>query len=216
MRQFLLLIPAAGIALATAAVVLPAWADTKSYSLSNFDRVDVSAGIEVVLQQGPYAVSVDERSGKFDRIVVEVRGNTLHVGRKNQGWSLFDWGGGPRYTVTVNAPAYTGFNISSGSSVEGRNLSLRDVKVNVSSGAHLELAGACAALRVDISSGANFDGEDLKCQSARVDASSGAHAEAFATQSASGDASSGANVTFHGKPASFEKDTSSGGSVRSL
>jgi len=216
MRQSLLLIPAAALALSTAAVVLPAWADSKNYNLSNFDRVDVSAGIEVILQQGPFSVEADTPENKFDRIVVEVRGDTLHIGRKQDGWSLFNWNGGPRYTVTVSAPAYSGFNVSSGSNVKGRSLNLRDVKVDVSSGAHVELAGACAGLRVDISSGAHFDGEDLKCQSARVDASSGSHAEAFATQSASGDASSGANITFHGKPASFEKDTSSGGAVRSL
>jgi hypothetical protein len=69
-------------------------------------------------------------------------------------------------------------------------------------------------LRVDISSGADFDGEALKCETASIDASSGADADAFATRSANGDASSGANITFHGKPAEFTKDTSSGGSVR--
>jgi hypothetical protein len=68
-------------------------------------------------------------------------------------------------------------------------------------------------LRVEIASGASFDGEGLKCETANVDASSGAHAEAFAARSADGNASSGANVTFHGNPAILEKDSSSGGSV---
>lgn len=214
MRHSPLLLSAALAAVAAAAALaLPANADTRSYNFSNFDRVDVSAGITVILKQGPFSISVDAPEGNFDRLDIGLRGDTLHIGRKN---TWLSWGSGPRYTVTVSAPAYTAFNVSSGSHVEGRSLALRDVKIDVSSGAHVELAGACAGLRVDISSGAHFDGEDLRCESARVDASSGAHAEAFATMSASGDASSGANVTFHGKPASFEKDTSSGGSVRSL
>ena len=55
--------------------------------------------------------------------------------------------------------------------------------------------------------------EGLRCGVAKVDASSGASADAFATQDADGRASSGASVTFHGSPAQFHEDSSSGGSV---
>lgn len=212
MRHSLLLIPAAAIGLVTAAVVFPAFADTKSYSLSNFDKVSVSAGIEVDLVQGPFSVKVDTPKNNFDNLIIEVRGSTLRLGRKNTGWFTK----GPEYHVTVSAPSYTAFNVSSGAHVEGAGLSLKAIEIEVSSGAHLALAGACSDLSVGISSGAHFNGEDLKCQTARVDASSGAHADAFASQSASGDASSGAHISFHGKPASVNKDTSSGGSVRAL
>jgi hypothetical protein len=211
MSKSFAIIPAAALA-AAAAIVLPAWADTKSYNLSNFDSVDVSAGIEVTLIQGPFSVKVDSPQGNFDKIVVEVRGNTLKLGRKNTNW----FGRGDDFHVTVSAPNYTGVNASSGSQVEGGGLSVKNLEIGVSSGAQVELAGACSDLSVAVSSGAHFDGEDLKCETARVDASSGARAEAYATRSANGDASSGANVTFHGKPSQFDKDTSSGGSVKSL
>src|SRR5690606_17281263 len=62
--------------------------------------------------------------------------------------------------------------------------------------------------------GADFDGEGLKCETASVDASSGGDADAFATLSANGEASSGGSVTFHGRPANSTQDTSSGGSGR--
>jgi hypothetical protein len=212
MRHSLLLIPAAAVALVTAAAVYPAFADTKSYNLSNFEKVSVSAGIEVDLVQGPYSVKVDAPNNNFDNLVIEVRGDTLRIGRRNTGWFTT----GPEYHVTVSAPSYTAFSVSSGAHVEGGGLSLKAVKIDVSSGAHLELGGACSNLTIEVSSGAHFNGEDLKCETASVDASSGAHADAFASQSADGDASSGAQINFHGKPASFDKDTSSGGSVRSL
>jgi hypothetical protein len=213
MRQHLLLTTAAAVAVATAAVIaLPAFAETRSYSLSGFDRIDVSAGVDVTLNQGPFSVKADERNGDFDRLIVEVRGNTLHVSRKTN-W--LSWNG-PDYSVTVSAPNITEIGVSSGAALEGHGLSLKDLEVSVSSGADVELTGACAGLRVDISSGADFDGEGLKCETASVDASSGADADAFATRSANGDASSGADITFHGKPADFTKDTSSGGSVRAL
>ncbi|MDP3736966.1 MAG: head GIN domain-containing protein [Hyphomonadaceae bacterium] len=212
MRHSLLLIPAAAVGLVTAAVVFPAFADTKSYSLSNFDKLSVSAGIEVDVVQGPFSVKVDTPNNNFDNLVIEVRGSTLRLGRKNTSWFTR----GPEYHVTVSAPSYSAFDVSSGAHVEADNLTMKDVSVDVSSGAHIELEGSCAALKLDVSSGAHFNGEDLKCQSASVDASSGAHADAFATQKASGNASSGAHISFHGKPASVSKDTSSGGSVKAL
>jgi hypothetical protein len=214
MRHLPWLVPAAAVALAGAAVIGPATAETRTFSLSNFERVNASAGTEVILRQGPFSVVAEERDGKFDRLRMEVRGDTLHVGRKNN-WFWFDFDP-PRYTVTITAPAYSGLDVSSGASVDGQNLSLQDLRVNLSSGASIDLSGTCAGLRLDISSGASFEGERLQCESARVDASSGASAEAFATRSAEADASSGASVTFHGKPAMFDKDTSSGGSARVL
>ena len=181
-------------------------------SYANFTRIDVSAGVEAVVNQGPFDVKAEiKRGDNFDKLIVEVKGDTLHISRQMQ---LFG-GNGPEYRVMVAAPAYRAFDVSSGASLDGANLSLQDVDVSVSSGASASLGGSCAKLDVDVSSGARFDGEGLRCGSAKVDASSGASADAFATQEADGNASSGANVTFHGSPAQVHKDSSSGGSVRS-
>ena len=178
---------------------------------ANFTRVDVSAGVETIVSQGPFDVKAAiKRGDNFDKLIVEVKGDTLHISRQPQMWG----GNQPEYRVTVVAPAYRAFEVSSGASLDGANLSLQDLDVSVSSGASAELSGSCTRLDVDISSGARFDGEGLRCGSAKVDASSGASADAFATQEADGSASSGASVTFHGSPAQFHEDSSSGGSVR--
>jgi hypothetical protein len=188
------------------------YSDAQRHTYANFDRVKVAAGVETVVRQGPFDVKAEILKGdNFDNLIVEVSGDTLRIGRA---MSLFNYDG-PHYRVTVSAPAYDAFDVSSGASVRGENLSLNDVSIDVSSGASVDLSGACGALDIDVSSGASFDGEGLRCSSARVDASSGATARAFATQMADGNASSGANVTFHGNPAQFREDSSSGGSVRS-
>lgn len=181
-------------------------------SYTNFSRVDVSAGVEAVVSQGPFDVKGEIKRGEnFDKLIVEVKGDTLHISRQSQ------WLGGmnqPEYRVTVAAPAYKAFEVSSGASLDGANLSLQDIDVEVSSGGSAELSGTCTSLDVDVSSGARFDGEGLKCDKAKVGASSGGSADAFATLVADGDASSGGSVTFHGSPAEFHEDSSSGGSVR--
>lgn len=187
------------------------YSETLRGSYANFDRVDVSAGIETVVSQGPFDVKAEVLKGDgFDNLIVEVVGDTLRISRKPQ---IFNYDG-PRYRVTVSAPAYKEFDASSGSRLEGSNLSLQAISAGVSSGASMTLTGVCTTLDLDVSSGASFDGEGLRCETAMVDASSGANASAYATQLADGDASSGASVSFHGKPAQFHEDTSSGGSVR--
>lgn len=187
------------------------YSESQRHAYANFSRVDVSAGIETVVNQGPFDVKAEARDGEsFDRLIVEVQGDTLRISRKSD---MFNWNG-PHYRVTVSAPAYEGFGVSSGARLDGANLTLKGVRVNVSSGASATLSGACTTLDVNVSSGAHFDGEGLHCDSADIDASSGASADAFATQQADGSASSGASVTFHGQPAKFHEDSSSGGSVQ--
>jgi hypothetical protein len=186
-------------------------AETRSFPLSNFDAIDASAGVHVILKQGPFAVSVEEPDGRFDALKMNVEGHKLYVGRQpNIGERR---GRGPNFTVTVTAPNFTGVAASSGSHVQAASLSAKRFEAAVSSGAHADFKGACTDLSVNTSSGASFDGEALKCEAATVSASSGSSANAFASRAATGAASSGARVTFHGQPATVTKSASSGGSV---
>jgi len=211
-----LLLTAALVAATGACAV--GYPDGQAYSLSQrhsyagFTRLEASAGVDVVLAQGPFDV-LAETTGEanFDTLIVEVKGDTLRISRKP---SMMDWDG-PQYRVTVTAPAYSELDASSGSSMEGTNLTFNDLSLDVSSGASVELSGTCTTLDLDISSGASFEGEGLRCATAMIDASSGASADAFASQLADGEASSGASVTFHGQPQQMREDSSSGGSVQS-
>lgn len=187
------------------------YSEAGRHSYAGFSKVDVSAGVEVVVSQGAFDVQAETTQGQgFENLIVEVNGDTLHIGRKPTMWNI---GGGPRYRVTVAAPAYSEFNVSSGASLKADGLRLDAVEVGVSSGASVRIAGTCTTLDLDMSSGASFSGEDLRCDTAKVDASSGASAHAFAARSAKGQAASGASVSFSGNPAELERDTSSGGSV---
>lgn len=207
------IVPAGLIAFACvlAACALPSHAaESKSYSLSGFDEVDVSAGVDVVLKQGPFAVSVDAPRGYLDQLNIELEGSRLVISRKSH---MLWIGSGPSYKVTVTAPDYKAIETSSGADVLADNLAFKDLRVSVSSGADVKISGTCAGLRVNASSGADFKGDDLKCQTAEAEGSSGADILAFATASARGHASSGADIRFSGNPAQVDKSSSSGGSV---
>lgn len=186
------------------------YSEAQRHSYAGFSKVDASAGVEVVVAQGAFDVQAETTEGQgFDNLIVEVKGDTLRISRKSQLWDM----GGPRYRVTVSAPAFSEFEVSSGASLTADSLRLDAVEVDVSSGASVRIAGTCSTLDLDMSSGASFSGEGLRCDTARVDASSGASAHAFAARKATGNASSGASVSFSGNPAELERDTSSGGSV---
>lgn len=214
MRTSLLALPLLALPLAGCVVGMPdgrPYAETLRHTYTGFDRVDVAAGVETVIGQGPFDVKAETPQGEsFDNLIVEVLDGTLHISRKPHVLGT----NRPRYRVTVSAPAFESFDASSGASIKGAGLSLQTVSVDISSGASVELSGTCATLNLDVSSGASFRGDQLHCDTATVDASSGASVRAFARQMADGNASSGANVTFLGNPSQFREDSSSGGSVR--
>ncbi len=209
MKRSLLPIAAMAAIATVGFIALPALAETKSYPLKNFSKIDASAGLSVVLKQGPYNVVVDHSKGQFDRVIVETKGDTLKLGRKS---GMFGNNNG-KVLITVTAPDISAISISSGVSLESESFRFASLDVDVSSGGSVELKGSCTSLSAEVSSGASVDADDLKCESVTAQASSGGSIEAFASRSASGDASSGGSVEFKGNPAEFVKDTSSGGSV---
>src|SRR5438128_113939 len=71
---------------------------SRDYALSGFSKVDASAGVSVILSQGPYAVRAQSRRGDLTNLKLEVRGDTLVVGREQE-W--LNWGRKPEYTITV-------------------------------------------------------------------------------------------------------------------
>jgi hypothetical protein len=105
---------------------------------------------------------------------------------------------------------------SSSSKVNATDLKLTAVDVSASSSGGIKLSGACKQLEVSVSSSADFKGGDLKCETVTAKANSSGDADVWASIEARGVASSSGDVTVHGQPATFNKETSSSGSVRKL
>lgn len=213
MRRSHLLLPAAAAGLVAAALALPAWADTRNFDLSGFKAISASSSADVVLKQGPYSVVAESKNGDFDDLVVEVRGDTLVVTREGR----WNWTGSrPHYTVTVTAPSIEGLRASSSADIVASNYTFKKLEVSVSSSGNVTLSGACTDLDVKVSSSGDFRGADLKCENADVSASSSGDADVFAAKRANGKASSSGDVRIYGKPATFDKSTSSSGTVKVL
>jgi hypothetical protein len=251
--RLVLIIPAAMLA-SGCVVVGSSEKTTKTYDVAGFDSVSASQGVNVVIRQGPFAISAEGPRERIERLTIEREGSTLKLGQKpHVNWFSMGWS--DRTVISVTAPGYASIDASGGADVDieslqggalgisasggadvnlrnpqldllevsasggadidGTNVSLNRIVATASGGADVRLSGACKTLTAEASGGADFEGEDLRCESAVVTASGGGDADVTATASASGNASSGGDIRFHGNPVSFQKEESGGGDVTS-
>ncbi len=200
------------IAMASALAVIggAAFAEERNYALIGFNKIDAATGVMVKVNVGgDYSIRAEADAKEFERLMIEVDGDTLSIRRKTGG---FGWKSG-EVRVDVSMPSIKGIEASSGASVEARNIEAEEIEIDASSGASIIASGTCTALAADASSGASIKAKDLRCKDVEADASSGASISIFASEAIAGDASSGGSINVAGKPAKVSKSTSSGGSV---
>ncbi|GGY36064.1 head GIN domain-containing protein [Parvularcula lutaonensis] len=200
---------------ASAASILAstAYAETKSWDLTGFDGVKSTSGVDVIVEVGPdYSIEL-ETEGDFDTARVEVKGDTLILGRESRGMRL-NFGRSARFVYRVTLPELTHAGSSAGSDLRISGIDGGDIELSSSSGSDLEAEGSCDSLDADASSGADLMAFDLECADVRAEASSGSDIEVTATRSIKARASSGADITVRGKPERRDTKASSGGSVR--
>jgi hypothetical protein len=62
----------------------PAFADTKTFNLSGFKKIEADSAFTIEFTQSPnYSVVVDSRHDNMDKIIVEKSGDTLRITRPN-------------------------------------------------------------------------------------------------------------------------------------
>lgn len=229
MKTFTPLLCAA--ALAAGGCVMTETTETRTFNHSGFDAIDASGGVNLVLKQGPFAINAEGPRSKLDKLVVQQQGTTLSIHREHSSMNWFSVGS--HDVVTITAPTYTRINATGGVDIETSGLTLPALALRVTGGADFDaegfnvdqlnvetsgggdvrVSGACKTAMINASGGADFDGKNFNCQSATVTSSAGADVEIHASQTASGDASSGADIRFYGNPTNVTRNESSGGDV---
>ena len=213
---------------------MAATAETREFDLSEFNRIEISTGINAVVEVGgAYSVRAETEDVKIlDDLRVEVRGRKLKADL-DVGFIESLLGKDRDVTIYITLPDLTevesnaGADVmvsgkygpelvgaaSSGASLLLEGLTADRVDLDASSGASLRASGACVNLYVDASSGGSVNAAKLACENVRADASSGGSARVFASASIDADASSGGGIDVEGGPTRIEVDESSGGDV---
>ena len=216
---------------ATGGCVMSEPTESRTYSLTGFDAIDASGGVNLVLKQGPFAIRAEGPKSKLDKLVVEQQGTTLSVRRESMQMNWF--GVSTRDVVTITAPIYTRIEGIGGVDIEASDLKLPALMLRVAGGADFDatgftvdqltvegsgggdvrISGACKSVTINASAGADVEGKNFACETAVVTASAGSDVEIAASISASANASAGADIRVFGAPATFTKEESSGGDV---
>ena len=225
-------------ALAASTVLLAAptsgSAETREFDLSDFNRIEISTGINAIVEiGGEFSVRAETDTTKIlEDLRIEVRGRKL-VADLDLGFLDSILGKSRDVTVYITLPDLTevesnaGADVlvsgtygpelyaaaSSGASLSIDGLTSEHVDLDASSGASVRVSGECIDLRVDASSGGSVDASKLTCEIVKAEASSGGSASVFATTSINADASSGGGIDVEGGPTRIEVDESSGGDV---
>ena len=204
-------------------------ATAETFDFSDFDRIDVSAGIELIVTEGAaFSVEAEAIEGNLDRLKIRQSGDRLTIDRRSA--MLFGLvRRQDQFRVEVVLPNLTRLDASSGSLVTLAADGETDVRFDVSSGAQVQIAqvggdleahvssgammAAAMAAEAEVSSGASLNAGSLLCSEVDLHASSSGSIQAHATGSAELDASSGGSIVVTGLPTDVSQNTSSGGSV---
>ena len=196
--------------------------------VENFESIDVSAGLELVLIQDSVIKVVVEADENLQEIIkTEVSHRKLRIYPET----------GIRHAsskkVFVTFKTISSLHASSGSEVKSKmELKMSSIDISVSSGADIELALSASKIKVDGNSGANVDisgsvenldvdgssgvninVSDLKSVDCNAGASSGANLKVMVTGKLSAKASSGGQIKVSGDPKERDIQKSSGGDV---
>ncbi len=195
----------------------------------DFNKIDVSNGIEVLLEQSDdksVTVAIDDNLQKL--VVTKVENGVLIV-EADESYNATET---PR--VTIKMPIIKGLSADSGAAIKSQNtlittlLSVESASgstINITveadaitlesaSGSTIEASGKALKLETTSESGSTIDAEKLMANEVIVQSNSGSSTDVYPILKLDAKASSGASINYHKVPKDLSKEENSGGSVK--
>ena len=205
---------------------------TEERSVSGFDKVAISSGMNLYLEQGSKEyLKIEAEDNILQNIVTDVKGGKLVIKYKNLVCGISTREPVNIYLTLINLNE---LDASSGTSISSKEINTDSLKidissgatgemavkanfidVNLSSGSTLKISGIAESQKVNLSSGVDYRAADLISKNVKIDVSSGASAEVSASDNLDVSISSGGSVEYSGIPA-IVSNISSGGSLKSV
>ncbi|SDM03644.1 head GIN domain-containing protein [Siphonobacter aquaeclarae] len=207
--------------------------ETRTFSLKNFDRFQLSSAFVVDVRPGDFSVKAEGEAKDLDDLVAEVRNGELdiHFKEKDKGW----WKNNrrERVTITLRMPALKGIQLSgatksdiagfssdkldiriSGASNAKIDVKAKQVALDLSGASSINLTGSAGEIKGSVSGATSFQGGDFAVDRAVIDASGASSAHVNVKESLSAQASGASKIRYRGHP-SVQANTSGASSVRS-
>lgn len=205
---------------------------TKTYDITNFNGVSVGSGMHLVVTQSDnYSITITGDERDFKDLVVEKKGNSLHIYYDRSGWSWFghhrrgnvevkitmpeltsvDLSGGAEGDISMNVGDKTfSAETSGGAELKGR-LTCGNLSVETSGGSRVELSGSGRNLSADGSGGSRIKLKDFAVKNVSADLSGGCTAWINMNGTLNSDQSGGSRIYYYGN-ISLGNTSFSGGS----
>jgi hypothetical protein len=210
---------------ALALISAPSFADTKTFNLSGFKKIEADSAFTIEFTQSPnYSVVVDSKYDNMDKIIVEKSGDTLRITRPNNAnirhevediirvsapnLEAIKLHSAVKFTAEKLNTGDLSIDVHSATKVDIGALKARTVDIDAHSAAQFDLSGECDTLKVKMHSAAKLHAADLHCKQANIDVGSASSASIWASEKAFAEAGVASKVTVGGKPKSFEKKAS--------
>ncbi len=213
MRPFSILLPTLLLSLSLACTLGIAGsgrAVDDSRVVSDFDAVEVSAGLVADVAPGPTSVVVHGDDNLVPHVVTRVRGRTLVV----EPDASFD--PAVPLVVTIRSPAVSSVTLRAGGAVSVHDIARSELALHCDAGGTLIASGTVDHLVATQSAGGDVDATGLVATSVSVDARAGGSMHLHVRDAASGAVLSGSEVSIHGRPRTRAITEASGGTVRWL
>jgi len=187
---------------------------TQQRSVSSFNKIAASAGIDVTYTiSNQQSVKVEAETEIIDRIETVVENGTLIIKMKKD---KKKWTSRTKLHVYVSAPTLEEVSVSGGSDFTAQEITNQnDIKFSASGGADIEVNKVTAnQVFVNVSGGGDIDIANLTAKQCNVNASGGGDAEIkLNVTSCNAIASGGADITLKGKTQSINVNSSGGADV---
>lgn len=198
-------------------------AETRSYDLRDFSKLEVSALYDVeYVQSSTYSITIDSPTDDFARIIVEKRGDTLNIRRPN---NFRSYGERPADRVRIFAPTLdqidmhaamrfradklkarsVEFNLHAAVEIDVRNVDIDTLAINSHAGVQAKFAGRCDDLRISSHAGSVIDAQKLKCAHVEIGAYTGVTASVYASESLDAEAHLGSTIRVAGHPRTLKR-----------
>lgn len=173
-----------------------------------FSRVDVGGAFQVDLDVGPdFRVVVHADDNLVDRVVTEVKDDTLHVHLEGSAVTSTP------LRAEITMPSLVGVDVSGATRAEIEGVASESLEVDASGASNVRVRGKTTTLEVYASGATKLDARELQAADVRIHASGATKASVTATTSLDADASGSSEIRYFGEPGSVEKDTSGASSI---
>ena len=198
------------------------------FSNKEFTKIKASEDLDVYLTKSTLtAVKVQADKNIQGLIITEIKDGVLHIHTSE------NIGKASAKKILVNFTNLDEISSSSGAEIHTTNFIITDnivvkassgsdqtlairattIECKTSSGAAIEVKGSAELITAKASSGSAIDADKLLADNCKTNASSGADINVNCRNTLTAEASSGANISYAGNPASVNKSKSSAASI---